>query len=187
MQKTRYDASFQLEDAHQRLSRNKEEGIVEGYASVFGNIDSFGSVIQKGAFQQTLQKGLSRIKVLWNHDPDQPIGKVLSAHEDEKGLFVRFKLSLAVQKARDIFSLIQDGVIDAMSFGFAIQEDAMEQGVHVIRRVDLWDVSPVTFPANTKAQITAARFDDPLETQTLQEALQSLTFEIQATIKQYGS
>jgi HK97 family phage prohead protease len=138
-----------------------DTGIVSGYASTFTTKpDSYNSVVLPGAFTNTLAKGLSRIKVLWNHNPDDPIGKLLEAREDNIGLWVRYQLSLGVQKAADIYTLIKDGVIDSMSFGFSILSDDYKDGVWRIKEVDLWDVSPVTFPANQEAMITGVRSEE---------------------------
>jgi HK97 family phage prohead protease len=141
-----------------RATGDSQDGIVEGYASIFDTVDAYESVIMPGAFQDSLQqKGISRIKVLWNHCADEPIGKLLNAYEDAKGLFVQFKLSLGVEKAMEVYTLIRDGVIDSMSFGFNISDYAIENGILMIKKVDLWEVSPVTFPANPQAQITGIR------------------------------
>lgn len=152
-----------------------EEGIVSGYASTFtSKPDSYNSIVIPGAFSETLAKGLSRVKVLWNHNPDEPIGKLLEAREDSVGLWVRYKLSLGIQKAKDIYTLIKDGVIDSMSFGFSILDDEYKDGVWKIKKVELWDVSPVTFPANQEAMITGVRSEaepDPQEVQALIDSI----------------
>lgn len=138
-----------------------DSGIISGYASTFSTKpDAYNSIVLPGAFTNTLAQGLSRIKVLWNHNPDEPIGKLLEAREDSVGLWVRYQLSLGVQKAADIYTLIKDGVIDSMSFGFRILSDDYKDGVWRIKEVELWDVSPVTFPANQEAMITGVRSED---------------------------
>lgn len=166
-------------------TRADGEGIIEGYASVFGNVDSYNSIIQPGAFTDTLQKGLNKIKVLWNHDSDEPIGKLITAYEDSKGLFVRYRLSLLVQKAQDIYNLIRDGVIDSMSFGFNIDDYEVQDGILLIKKVNLWEVSPVTFAANGLAQITGARHEliQVAEDQKTAEAMRCL-LEIKSIFKE---
>ena len=151
---TRADFAFQQIRAD---LQDTDYGVVEGYASVFGNVDSYGTTIANGAFQSTLADGLSKVKVLWNHDWDNPIGKVLEAREDSNGLFVKCQFSLGVEKAKEVFTLIKDQVIDSFSIGFNILDYEITNDQYVIKSVELWDVSPVTFPANREAKITACR------------------------------
>lgn len=136
------------------------DGIVEGYASVFGVQDWYGSVFDKGAFYKTLNAN-KNIKVLFNHDDDEPIGRVIEAREDEVGLYVKYKLSLGVSKGMETYTLIKDGVLDSMSIGFWIRTEAIENNIWHIKEVDLQEVSVVTFPANDQAMITAFRAYDP--------------------------
>lgn len=137
-----------------------EEGIVEGYASVFDVVDSYKTAIKKGAFAESLaEKGASGIKVLYQHDPDDPIGVCLDAREDSVGLYVKTQLILSVQQAKDVFELIKAGALDSFSIGFMILEDSYnrETGVIDITKVDLWEYSIVTFPANKLAMVSNFR------------------------------
>lgn len=150
-------ADFEFKNLRSDIQENGDYGVVEGYASVFGNVDSYGTVIAPGAFGKTLADGLSKVKVLWNHDWDNPIGKVLEAREDSNGLFVKCQFSLGVERAKEVFTLIKDAVIDSFSIGFNILEYEIINDQYTINAVELWDVSPVTFPANREAKITACR------------------------------
>lgn len=143
-----------------RAISEDEKGLVEGYASVFGAKDWYGSVFDKGCFLKSLSER-KNIKVLWNHDAYAPIGRVIEAREDDYGLFVKYKLSLGTEHGNDIYELIKDGVIDSMSIGFNIRTEAIENDVWHIKEVDLWEVSPVTFAANNEAMITSFRSLDP--------------------------
>ena len=97
---------FQLEDA------NEESGEFSGYAAVFGNVDSGRDVIERGAFSKTIREDFDRIKILSQHnDCDLPIGKPLELREDEKGLYIRGKIS-DTQRGRDIKTLLKDGVLN---------------------------------------------------------------------------
>jgi HK97 family phage prohead protease len=174
-----HPAGFQNRRKHayafELRAEDGNEGIVSGYASTFTTKpDAYNSIVLPGAFTGTLAKGLSRIKVLWNHNPDEPIGKLLEAREDNIGLWVRYQLSLNVQKAKDIYTLIKDGVIDSMSFGFRILSDGWENGVWVIKEVELWDVSPVTFPANQEAMIADVRSEDGTSPEDIDNFIQSI-------------
>ena len=113
---------FQLEDA------NEESGEFSGYAAVFGNVDSGRDVIERGAFSKTIREDFDRIKILSQHnDCDLPIGKPLELREDEKGLYIRGKIS-DTQRGRDIKTLLKDGVLNELSIGYdAITADYDEE------------------------------------------------------------
>lgn len=147
---------FELKEA------DAETGTFTGYAATFSDKpDSYGDVIDKGAFKKTLKEMGNRVKILWNHITTEPIGKPVELMEDENGLLVKGKLSLGVQRAREVFELMKDGVITEMSIGYdTITEKVEEAGVKTIRHlkeVRLWDVSPVTYAANSEAQIMAVK------------------------------
>lgn len=147
---------FELKEA------DAETGTFTGYAATFTDKpDAYGDVIEKGAFKKTLKEMGKRVKVLWNHDPKEVIGKPIEITEDENGLLVKGKLSLGVQRAREVFELMKDGVINEMSIGYeTITEKKEELGkkvVRVLKEVKLWDVSPVTFAANPEAGILSVK------------------------------
>jgi hypothetical protein len=133
------------------------ENEFEGYASVFRNVDSYRDVIEPGAFTKTIQEN-KRIKVLWQHDPMQPIGKPILMQEDNHGLYVKAKIS-DTTLGREAMALMRDGVIDELSIGFnTVKEDwDKDQQVRRIKEVKLWEFSPVTFAANDQAAITAVK------------------------------
>ena len=141
---------------------NEEEGTFTGYAATFSKSpDSYGDIIDKGAFSKTLKEHGKRVKILWNHNTMEPIGKPLEMSEDENGLLVKGKLSLGVQRAREVLSLMKDDVINEMSIGYdTITEkfdDAIGSKVRHLKEVKLWDVSPVTFAANPEATISGIK------------------------------
>lgn len=140
---------FQLEDA------NEESGEFSGYAAVFGNVDSGRDVIERGAFSKTIREDFDRIKILSQHnDCDLPIGKPLELREDEKGLYIRGKIS-DTQRGRDIKTLLKDGVLNELSIGYdAITADYDEEnGIRHLKEIKLWEVSIVTWAMNDQAKI----------------------------------
>lgn len=144
------------------LKKLTEEGEFEGYASTFGNVDRGGDVVESGAFTKSLKRGAAKVKMLFQHDPSQPLGKWLDMTEDKKGLFVKGKLNLEVQKARETLALMRDGAIDSMSIGFRTIKSAAGDGKDFYRKlleVDLWEISLVTFPMNDKALVRAVKQD----------------------------
>ena len=124
------------------IKANVDKGIIEGYASHFNNKDSHGDIIQKGAFTKTIKENASRVKVLWQHDMREPIGKPLSMIEDEKGLFTSSKIS-ETEIGKKALILARDGVLNEMSIGF-----------NVIKELKLWEYSLVTFASNPLAKVT---------------------------------
>lgn len=136
--------------------RAADENTFEGYASKFGNTDFHGDVIMKGAFAKTLKENANRVKILWQHRMDMPIGKPVEMYEDDNGLYVKGKLSMT-DLGKNALTLIKDGVIDEMSIGFDIIKEDYSQGVRLIKEVRLWEFSPVTFAANDQAKITGVK------------------------------
>jgi len=137
---------------------DEEAGTFTGYAATFSDKpDSYGDIIKSGAFAKTLKEGKRRIKILWTHNPMEPIGKPLEMAEDEKGLLIKGKLSLGVQRAREVLSLMKDEVITEMSIGYDTIKQDWTDGIRYLKEIKLWDVSPVVFAANPEAVITGVK------------------------------
>jgi uncharacterized protein len=131
-----------------------EDGVFEGYASVFGVVDLGMDVVEKGAFTKSL--GKRKAKMLWQHDTAQPIGTWEDIHEDDHGLFVRGRILPEVAKGREALALLKAGAIDSMSIGYRTIE-AAEEGNGRVRKlleVDLFEISLVTFPMLPDAKVT---------------------------------
>lgn len=136
------------------------DGLFEGYASLFRIADLGKDVVEPGAFRESLtRRGPSGVKLLWQHDPAEPIGRWLSLTEDGRGLFVRGRLSLAVARAREIHALMREGAVDGLSIGFRPEKARTEPrtGLRRLERVDLWEISVVTFPMLPQARISAVK------------------------------
>jgi HK97 family phage prohead protease len=142
------------------LKQIAEDGIFEGYASVFGVKDYDGDVIVKGAFKSSVEKmdGGKRPKMLWQHNPSIIIGKWLNMYEDERGLYVKGQLFLDTQKGLESYTLMKHGELDGMSVGFNIANAYMnEQKNRVIDDLELWEISVVTWGANPEALVTSVK------------------------------
>lgn len=140
----------------------KDDGTFSGYASTFGGEpDSVNDIIKRGAFLETLAsngvKGRG-IKLLWQHDSRNPIGKWLKIEENNKGLGVEGKLTRGVKQADEAYLLLKDGAIDGLSIGFGLDKDGYEidekRNIRTLKKVNLYEISLVTFGANAKARIT---------------------------------
>lgn len=134
---------------------DEEEGIFSGYGAVFENVDSGGDIIEPGAFAKALAAGWDRVKILALHnDCWLPIGKPLELREDEKGLFLKAKIS-DTSMGKDIKILLKDGVLNELSIGYEPVVFEFDQaGIRHLKEVDLWEVSVVTWAMNPEAVIT---------------------------------
>lgn len=132
------------------------DNTIEGYCAYFNNIDSYGDIIEQGAFTKTIQENRNRIKVLWQHETDEPIGKPIDMYEDSVGLFVKAQISMT-DVGRNAMVLMRDGVIDEMSIGYDVIKDEYRGRNRILKELRLWEFSPVTFAANEKAKITSAK------------------------------
>lgn len=136
------------------------EGTFTGYASVFGNVDSYGDVVVKGAFEESLATQ-KVFPVYWSHqmsDPMMNIGKTLEIREDDHGLFVKAQLDLETPMGAQVHRLIKDGRVNQMSFAFDVEDyafaDSDEKGQHVeLRKLKLHEVSVVQVGANQQTEL----------------------------------
>lgn len=136
-----------------------ESGRFAGYASVFDVVDNQRDVVEKGAFIHTLRNRIAEIKLLWQHQMDEPIGYFTEMFEDERGLYVEGQLLLGVERAREALELLQNGVVKGLSIGYAPRHYVLDpdSGVRRLSEVDLFEVSLVTFPANEVAQVSVVK------------------------------
>ncbi|SHG40310.1 HK97 family phage prohead protease [Cognatishimia maritima] len=138
--------------------------VIEGYASLFGATDQGGDVVQAGAYAASLiaLKAAGRsVKMLWQHDPSQPIGIWDEVREDARGLYVKGRLLDSVAKGREAAALIAAGAIDGLSIGYRTVRAAKDdKGQRLLNELDLWEVSLVTFPMLPTARV-AAKGDSP--------------------------
>lgn len=155
-------------DFRLELKELSDEGVISGYGAVFNNVDDYGDRLVPGAFAKSLARHVaekSMPMMLWNHDAHDPIGVWTEMSEDRKGLRVKGKLVLEVARAKEVYALTKAGAIKGLSMGYRTVADQIEGNVRMLKEVDLWEVSPVTFPANRKAQIIdvkEAKAGDPL-------------------------
>lgn len=156
MQHGRHEMKFTALD----LKRVADDGRFEGYASLFEREDLGRDVIAPGAFRETLQvRGTAGIKLLFQHDPSQPIGVWERLVEDARGLYVVGRLMGEVVKAREVLSLMRAGALDGLSIGFRALKGRRNPttGVRRLEKVDLWEISVVTFPMLPEARVHAVK------------------------------
>jgi|GEM_PF-1307083 phage prohead protease, HK97 family len=164
------------------LSENEFEGI----GNAFGNLDSYGDVTLPGAFQGTLKRFQAEGVLLYQHRPSMVLGKPVDAKEVQEGLYLRGRIS-ETTLGKDVLTLLRDGVLRKMSIGYntvraewfdsveafrkwcktqgltdRIHWDTLKDWKYSIRALaecNLWEVSVVTFPANTLSDVTGVKDD----------------------------
>lgn len=156
-----------------KVKAGPNDGLAEGefiaYASVFGNKDSYGDVVQKGAFDSTLkawgEKGIP-IPLLWGHnlaDPDFNLGAVLSASEDDHGLKVHGQLDMESPKSAQVYRLLKSGRVSQMSFAYSVidaehvEGKSRDDSYYSLKELDLFEVSIVPIGANQETEILAVK------------------------------
>jgi len=138
----------------------KEEGHFEGYASVFGNKDLGWDIMEAGAFTSSItERGAKGIKMLWQHDTRDIIGVWDEMHEDTHGLFVKGRLLMELPQAKIAWTLVQAEQLDSMSIGYKSEDDTWDETVNArrLKKVDLREISLVTFAMNEAALITRVK------------------------------
>lgn len=148
-----------------------EPGTITGYGSVFGNVDSWGDIVEKGAFIKSL--GNRVIPVLWQHNTDEPIGVWTEITEDDYGLKMKGRLLIDdVQKAKEAYALIKSGAINGLSIGYTVKDYSLNktENQRLLKDIELYEVSLVTFPANEKAIVTSVKSE-----LTIRDAERALT------------
>lgn len=138
---------------------------ISGYASLFGKTDQGGDIVETGAYAASLAKltqAGGRVKMLWQHDPSQPIGVWDEVREDKAGLWVKGRILRDVEKGREAAALIEAGAIDGLSIGYrTVRATKNAKGGRLLSELELWEVSLVTFPMLPDARV-GAKGDDPV-------------------------
>jgi HK97 family phage prohead protease len=136
-----------------------EGHVVAGYASLFGKADQGRDIVQKGAYAASLKRLAAkggRVKMLWQHDPTQPIGVWDEVREDATGLWVKGRILTEVEKGREAAALLSAGAIDGLSIGYrTIKAERDGKGQRLLSELELWEVSLVTFPMLPEARVAA--------------------------------
>jgi HK97 family phage prohead protease len=148
-----------IEDNNLNLIKFHDAGCFQGYASTFHVLDYAGDVILPCAFSWKTYKDT---KLLWQHDYKAPIGIIDTIYEDASGLYVEGRIFLELTQGKEAYILIQNGVTNHLSIGYEVLDFYMEDGVRYITKINLWEVSVVTFPANKFAGITSIKDVDRL-------------------------
>jgi Escherichia/Staphylococcus phage prohead protease len=148
-----------------QLKAVDEAGVIEGYASVFGGApDLYGDVIAPGAFSQSLaahRRAGTAPLMLWGHDGGSPpIGNWVDVAEDGKGLWVKGEIDLEDSMGQRVHRALKRKAMKGLSIGYETKEseaDAKRPGVRILTAIDLWEISPVNFPAQARAAVDTVK------------------------------
>jgi HK97 family phage prohead protease len=160
------DAQFKLES---------DDSTFVGYASTFGNVDSYGDTIVKGAYAETLKvNGLP--KMFFNHDSSSvPIGKWVKAEEDDYGLLLTGEFTPGNSLAAEVKAALKHGTVDSMSIGYSLRKGDYEDtpaGRTINKVARLAETSIVTFPADKFARVDLSSVkyaDEMAEIETIRD------------------
>ena len=150
------------------------EGEFAGYAAIFNNEDLGRDVIMPNAFTKSLQRRpAGKVKMLRQHDSDEPIGIWLDLAEDNKGLRAKGKLILETVKGRETHALMRAGALDGLSIGFRTVKDRFDRakGIRYLEEIDVPEISIVTFPLNPRATVSTVKGHDPERARALVAAI----------------
>ncbi len=154
--KKRLDFSLTLKSVN-------EVGEFEGYGSVFGVKDSYADIVVPGAFQRSLKRWTEKSQLpamLWQHNVNEPIGIYTDMREDDVGLYVKGRLLIDDDPlARRAHAHMKAGSLTGLSIGYILNdyEFSKEKEAFLLKDIELWEVSLVTFPANDEARIAEVK------------------------------
>ncbi len=150
------------------LKSLSDSGTFTGYGSVFDTVDSYGDIVVPGAFMASLDahKAKGRMPaMLWQHRSAEPLGVYTSMAEDNLGLKVEGQIALSTVRGAEAHSLMKMGAISGLSIGYMEREASYDKvtGINTLKKLDLWEVSLVTFPANDSARVQGVKTIETIE------------------------
>lgn len=148
-----------------KAESDSKVGYIEGYASTFGNVDLGDDVVERGAFARTIKNNGGKFPILLDHDATKQIGWNVEASEDDRGLKVKGMVNLITEEAKNRYELAKQaqelGTQMGLSIGYSTiksEPDFHDQSIRHLKELKLYEYSFVTFPMNTMAGITGAKF-----------------------------
>ncbi len=150
-------------DVEFKVKAVTEDGLFSGYGSVFGVVDSYKEIVVPGAFTESL--AAKKPSLLWQHRSGEPIGVYTTVKEDAVGLHVDGKLALKTARGAEAYELLKMGAVTGLSIGYQVRDESYDRvsGINTLKKLDLWEVSLVTFPANDAARVTGVKTVEEIE------------------------
>lgn len=141
-----------------------EAGTISGYAAVWNRRDSYGDIVQRGAFAASLARHKAegtRVLMLKGHDPNAIVGTWGDIREDDKGLVVNGSLVLESRDGADAHALLKARAMDGLSIGFrTVRATPAPGGGRLVHEMELIEISLVGRPSQGLARIAAVRSAD---------------------------
>lgn len=157
-----------------------EDGTFEGILSKYGNVDLAGDICLRGCFAKDIATRGNKRPLLWQHEKHQPIGSYTLTDSDD-ALTIAGRFNLGVAQGREAYALVKAGDITGLSIGYVVNDaDFDAEGHRLLKDVTLYEGSVVTFPCNTEANVTSVKEEDPMASDEMKEALESLEARIKA-------
>ena len=148
----------------------ESDGTFTGHASVFGELDSYRDIVMPGAFKKSLKEDFiakqRKVPMLWQHNSWAPIGVYPTIREDDIGLYVEGQCNMKVQQGLECHALMEQGALSGLSIGYTTVTSEWDEKelTRKLIEVNLWEVSPVTFPAGDSARVSSVKSIEGLVT-----------------------
>lgn len=142
-----------------KIKAEGEDFIIEGYASVFNVIDSDNDIVEPGAFTKTLSEMKDRICLCYQHDLQNPIGKMIELKEDSYGLWFQSRISDAEPGVKQ---KIKENILKEFSIGYSVMRYEQQnvdnaRPIMHLKELKLWEISLVTLASNEYANLQAIK------------------------------
>jgi HK97 family phage prohead protease len=160
----KHSGALKVRDFDFEVKGVQDDGSFNGYGSVFGVVDSYQEVVAKGAFTESLGELQSKgrpVPVLWQHRSSEPIGAWSNLKEDDHGLWGDGKILLeAGAMEKRAYEHMKARTVTGLSIGYWVRESSYDEktGIRTLTKLDLVEISLVTFPANDDARVEAVKF-----------------------------
>ena len=133
------------------------DGVISGRASVYGVVDAHNDVVMPGAFSKSLAESGNQVVLLNQHNTSDPIGMATLADSPEALLITEGVLEMELQSAREAYVRAKKRLLTGISIGYETVREEFKGSVRQLTEIKLWEVSLVTFPANSFARVTSVK------------------------------
>ena len=160
----KHSGALKVRDFDFEVKAVGEDGTFSGYGSVWGVVDSYNEIVAPGAFTESLAEIASKgrpVPVLWQHRSSEPIGSWTNLKEDDHGLWGDGRILLdAGDMERRAHAHMKARTVTGLSIGYWVRESSYDEktGIRTLTKLELVEISLVTFPANDDARVEAVKF-----------------------------
>jgi uncharacterized protein len=162
-----------------------DQGTFTGLASVYGNRDLGGDIVEQGAFSKSIGEKNGEVPILWQHDPSEPIG-LGKLSDSFQGLQIKGELALESPTAQKAYGLMKRGILKGLSIGYDLVRSDVKDTTRYLKELKLWEVSIVTFPMNEMATIQGFKAVEDARL-TLAEYIEEEKAKFKALFLQYAA